>query len=880
MQIDLFDILYPTFKFNKEIKALTLFSGIGFQEMGMDLAEIPYEMVGTSEIDKFAILSYAAIHTDYLKLRDDYDFPNKEEMVAHLQKRNIGINLKTGKQTITNSTNEETVKDFYLACILNKNFGDVSKLKGKDIESEIDLLTYSFPCVLENTKINTKTGYKKIENVELGDYVLTHENRLKKVTKLMERVSDHYYDIRAMGVRELYLTEEHPLYVSRNDEEMWVDVKDLQDGDYLSFNVNSRGERIDLSDDILWLLGRYVADGYITQHHYNSIHWSIGRDKVKEFENKISDIKGFRKNLVGKNVYQFRKADKELQDLCREFGVGALEKKIPNWVINLPLDQLQHFFDGYISGDGHIRKRSVGSKQIMWSTVSEDLGLGLQQIAMKLYKKAVSLYIRVDNRSGTFNNTYNYQMTTGSSQETNYYQFYKNNKLFVKLTSIERIDEEVKVYNLEVEEDNSYTCNNVIVHNCTDLSKAGQRAGLQGGTRSGLVYEVLRLLHELHEVDNLPKVLIMENVIDLIQANYIDDWNKIALEIEQMGYTNFTQILNAKDYGIAQNRQRVFMVSILGEYNYNFPKPIELKYRLKDYLEDEVDESLYLSDKAIQGRLTTNYQKYKLEENIINDKEVHPTILARYEGAPTLKDESEKPFIPIPEATDKGWKEAYEGDGVYHNRPHQKRGVVQDGMIQTLKANNRDVGVVVKAVAQRGRYNDNGVIEQQFETGEDISNALTTVQKDMMVVEGKPNAKRQLTNAMLESGNFEAYDMVRHSYTANRMEDLERKEGENNIGSTLTTRPDTLGVVEPKENYLRIRKLSPRETARLMGMQDYQFDKQIQVTSDAQAYKQHGNGIVAQVIGMIIGMMWYENENELNEVVERNSHTWLEKESK
>ena len=85
--MNIFDYLYEDFRFDKPIKTLTLFSGIGFQETGMDLAKIPYEMVGTSEIDKFAILSYAAIHTDYLKIRNDYDFPEKEEMVEYLQER-------------------------------------------------------------------------------------------------------------------------------------------------------------------------------------------------------------------------------------------------------------------------------------------------------------------------------------------------------------------------------------------------------------------------------------------------------------------------------------------------------------------------------------------------------------------------------------------------------------------------------------------------------------------------------------------------------------------------------------------------------------------------------------------------------------------------
>ena len=77
-----------------------------------------------------------------------------------------------------------------------------------------------------------------------------------------------------------------------------------------------------------------------------------------------------------------------------------------------------------------------------------------------------------------------------------------------------------------------------------------------------------------------------------------------------MGYTNFTQVLDARDYGIAQNRQRVFMVSILGEYNYNFPKPIELKYRLKHYLENNVDEKYYLSDNLIKI-FNTDHPRHK-----------------------------------------------------------------------------------------------------------------------------------------------------------------------------------------------------------------------------------------------------------------------------
>lgn len=134
---------------------------------------------------------------------------------------------------------------------------------------------------------------------------------------------------------------------------------------------------------------------------------------------------------------------------------------------------------------------------------------------------------------------------------------------------------------------------------CTDLSKAGKQKGLVN-TRSGLCYEVLRILHEAHSVDNLPRVLIMENVVDLIQTKFIRQFNEIQAELELLGYKNYVQALNAKDYGVPQNRDRVFMVSILGDYYYEFPKPIPLQKRLADMLEDQVDEKYYLSDTAIK----------------------------------------------------------------------------------------------------------------------------------------------------------------------------------------------------------------------------------------------------------------------------------------
>ena len=134
---------------------------------------------------------------------------------------------------------------------------------------------------------------------------------------------------------------------------------------------------------------------------------------------------------------------------------------------------------------------------------------------------------------------------------------------------------------------------------CQDLSVAGKGRGMTkgSGTRSGLLWEVERLLNE---VENLPQVLLMENVPQVHGKKNMDDFQNWIRFLENKGYTNFWQDLNAKDYGVAQNRNRTFMVSILGQAKYIFPEPIELNKVMKNYLEEVVDEKYYVtSQKAL-----------------------------------------------------------------------------------------------------------------------------------------------------------------------------------------------------------------------------------------------------------------------------------------
>lgn len=134
---------------------------------------------------------------------------------------------------------------------------------------------------------------------------------------------------------------------------------------------------------------------------------------------------------------------------------------------------------------------------------------------------------------------------------------------------------------------------------CTDLSKAGRQEGMSrdSKTRSGLLWEVERLLKEM---DELPQILLMENVPDVLSERFVKDFAEWIAFLDALGYTSKHAVLNAKDYGIPQNRERCFMVSWQGDYFYNFPAPVKLTTRLADLLEKDVDERYFLREQEIE----------------------------------------------------------------------------------------------------------------------------------------------------------------------------------------------------------------------------------------------------------------------------------------
>ena len=386
---------------------------------------------------------------------------------------------------------------------------------------------------------------------------------------------------------------------------------------------------------------------------------------------------------------------------------------------------------------------------------------------------------------------------------------------------------------------------------CQDISVAGKGKGFSkdSGTRSGLLWESERIIKA-----KKPKYLLMENVKNLISEKFMPGFAEWILVLEELGYSNYYEVLNAKDFGIPQNRERVFMVSILGEHEpYVFPKPIKLEKRLKDVLEDEVDERYYLDDERAQQLIATitdgneiGYVPYKEggkqhQSNTVYDKEkVAPTIEARdYKGAKQILEPEIKQIgntTPNPKRENPQTGRTYDVDGLAPT-------------LNTMQGGNRQPQIIEpKIVASRGRGTNN---EQRLEVNkDDTSNTLTTVEKDNYVLEGIP-IKNNTDQGYLIAKDGDGVDL------AYPTSNTRRGRVQESMSQTLTT-DDSKGVVE---NY-RIRKLTPLECFRLMDVTDEDFYKAQAVNSNSQLYKQAGNSIVVAVLEAIFRNMFLEVPEE------------------
>lgn len=677
-QLDLFEASYekPS-HLPKHIRLIEFFAGIGAQAKALELLRADFEHWRTCEWSWQSITAYNAIHMGGL-ICDTSDL-TYEEVLSRIDGVSSDYNRPmTDKQL--RAKGEKWARELLGRMIANRNFcPDVSRLHASDLgiedrENNTYVLTYSFPCCPGNTLVLTKKGYRKFSELQVGDEVLTRKNEWHPIKKKFDNGTQPTFILKAQGFAEIECTAKHKFLaremkrVGHLGKRTFLDPKfmhadELTAKHYLGVPVIK--EEIPFHTDSLafWkLVGMYVGDGWLNAKIGDTL--IACNEKKLETAKSLFEELGIKYTIVpnSKHCWNIRTSNKPLFRLISQhIGTGSHDKRIPFEIMALPKPQLQAFFDGYLASDGC----KVG-KNYQFATVNGNIAYSVAAIVNKLYHRVCNVYlVKTPDKhiiqGREVNQSDWYQLRFKPMDDKQDKAFYEDGYIWYPFKSMTPCGEN-HVYNMEIDEDHSYIIQGCISANCQDLSLAGRLAGMErgGGTRSGLLWEVERILLECKESDSLPQVLIMENVPQVCGAGNVKPFNEWLDALRDMGYTNYYKILNAKDYGIPQNRRRCFMVSILGEYSFSFPKRVPLRHRLKDFLSSDVD------------------RRYFLPEDLV----------ARFQPS----DGSES--LRIPSATEKGYMEAEEGDGVLPTWTGA-RGVVQKGSIPTLLTTPDTIGVVV-----------------------------------------------------------------------------------------------------------------------------------------------------------------------------------------
>ena len=511
------------------------------------------------------------------------------------------------------------------------NFGDMTKIDWEKFP-DCDILFYSTPCFVAGTLVLTSEGYKPIEDVRECDFVLTHNNRYNKVVEIGKKPSSDIIKVRSMMFDEVCCTPNHPFYAREMyrkghlgertfREPIWKPAGDLTKKDYLGMVVNQyseipawdgvslhRGTHWDvvntisslLENEQFWyIMGRYIGDGWQRNDKmHKAIIIACNSEKKDSLLNAIDSL-GWKYTLTQeKTCGRVTIYGKELCEFVNRYGKYAYGKCIDAGTMHLPVRLLTSFLNGYIDSDG-----CFVDGEFRITTVSRELAYGLMQIIAKCHKRPSRLYKTdrpekyiIDGREVSQRNTYVVVWHTDTRKQDK--AFYEDGYVWFPIKEVVKTNKHEFVYNMEVEDDHSYTANGAIVHNCQSVSAAGLQHGFAegSGTRSSIIWNVRDAVKAKH-----PAFLCLENVAAMISGKFVGMFNLWQRELEKLGYTNYAQLLNSKDYGVPQNRLRIFLVSVRNDIpmRFHFPKPFHLEKCLADVLEEDVDELYFLSDEML-----------------------------------------------------------------------------------------------------------------------------------------------------------------------------------------------------------------------------------------------------------------------------------------
>lgn len=355
------------------------------------------------------------------------------------------------------------------------------------------------PCFTKDALVLTDLGYKTIDEIKPGDKVLTHNKRYKEVNDVI--VTDNnsnFYEIKT-GLLNIKATGNHPFYIRKPnkirfrgndfinsevktyDTPKWVNAEDIKRGDMLGMPINNNSiipnekKYASLnfeSNDFWWIIGRYIGDGWITHnsnrntrylviccdHDSSELSEILTKIKKESFEYRVEDRE---------ETYRIYIKNMDLLEYLERFGKYADGKYLTNDVMDLPLEQLRSFIRGYMSADGSYVKRD---NIYTFSTVSKKLALGLSMCIAKVYMIPITCTVIPAHEEVLLGRTVNckekYKCNFHLDKRKKERNLYENGYVWLYCYGSEHVEGVEKTYNLSVYDDNSYTVNNIAVHNC------------------------------------------------------------------------------------------------------------------------------------------------------------------------------------------------------------------------------------------------------------------------------------------------------------------------------------------------------------------------------------------------------------------------------
>lgn len=776
------------------------------------------------------------------------------------------------------------------------NLGDITKIDWNPYKGQADLVVGGSPCFPAGTLILTSEHLKPIEEIKVGDMVLTHRNRWRRVTATGSKIADTIV-LRGNGVSSLECTPNHPFYartrVHRESgygyeyKQEWIPATDMVGRQWLNMNaateplpVPALPDGVSLTEPFLRLIGTWLSLG------------------------QSSSLPAFRFDSQSINRW-----------VMKQFG--GKEKHIPSWVYGLSENLRISLLEGYFQRMDSVRyAQPCSGMQLLVGMKILAAGAGYRSSI--LYEENPSIH-----STGTYRIKFNTSPIDPDDFDDDGYWGRVNEKTVGRSN--------VLVYNLEVEDDHSYVAAGIAVHNCQSFSVAGKREGLAGA--SGLMYEYIRAVRELR-----PRWFVWENVPGALSSERGGAYRQLLSEMDALGYGLAWRVLDAQFFGVAQRRERVFLVGSLGtmrcaevlfereSLSWNHQSSRQKRQALTEEAQERVGEADHdsgcLNPGETQSRrvypasgvyptLSTREKSGQNQESVFTQfgDDVAGTLTSRYDSSPCVDrganvvvDERDKVFLCQTAQTGSNGKLVKQDDvmntldrtnstavaALDFNPTDARLRYANDDVSQTLTARARTGGNQVPLVqVQPLVFNPNAGITEKgggFALSEDVTPTLKTDhnpavafasnQRDEVrelevagALAAQPGIKQQtyICRADGQANAMTSVDMA-PTLTSHAKKDppliypAEDSIGEDaliqrDMSATLSTHnTQTLITGGREKRSLTVRRLTPRECERLQGFPDDYTDipyRNKEHAPDGPRYRALGNSMAVPVMRWI-----------------------------